>query len=141
MCIRPKPSLDNFLHRDVRIVVLDNVRDPGNLGSIIRTAVCAGFDLVLCLSGCACAYSGKAVRSSAGSIFNIDVIENLRTDDAMPKLKSAGIAVFVTRLENAVVPYDVSLASNCAIVIGNEAVGVSKTVCNYADSFLRLPIE
>ncbi len=106
-------------------VYCDNVSDPGNLGTIIRTADAAGFRGVLLSNDCTDPYSPKCVRSSMGSFFNIDVIENF-SHKKLISLKNE-TALLCGALESDSINYtEVDFTEPCIIIVGNEANGVSQ---------------
>jgi len=114
------------------LVVLDRIQDPGNLGSIIRTADAAGADAVILLCGTCDPYMGKVVRASAGSIFNVPVI---RTDAAvlLSFLSDSGIRLACSSLDATASLYETDLRGPLAVVFGNEGAG-------HPDSKLTIPI-
>lgn len=105
-------------------IYCDNVSDPGNLGTIIRTADAAGFGAVLLSPGCADLYSPKTVRSSMGSFFNIDVVP----DFEMPRLfemKKQGFELYCGALRKDSMNYtSADFKKPSVIIVGNEANGV-----------------
>ena len=121
------------------IVVIDGVQDPGNLGTIIRTSDAAAADAVILLPGTCDAFMQKTVRSTAGSIFNIPVIES----DLQPLLKWLclnKIKLAVTSLDTDKTIFEEQLEGPLALVFGNEAHGVCKEIRSAADLLLRVPI-
>ena len=122
------------------IVALDGVQDPGNVGTILRTADAAGFDGALLGAGCADLYSAKTLRATMGSVFRVPT---LRTDDlaaALREMKARGYAVVATELGGedfyAHCPH-----KNCVLVIGSEGRGVSPAVSAEATHHLALPMR
>ncbi len=108
-------------------VYCDNVSDPGNLGTIIRTADAAGFKGVLLSKDCTDPYSPKCVRSSMGSFFNIDVI----TDVSYEELISLDTSLLCGALLSDSINYtEVDFTEPCIIIVGNEANGVSQELLN-----------
>ncbi len=122
------------------LVVLDGVQDPGNLGTIIRTADAAGASAVLLLEGTCDAFSQKALRSSSGSIFNIPVLSAKRKTVA-GKLHKSGFRIVVTTLEAEASLFEADLAGSLAFVFGNETRGVSSELRGKADLAVRIPIS
>lgn len=109
---------------DKLYIYCDSVSDPGNLGTIIRTADAAGFGGVLLSAGCADAYSPKTVRSSMGSFFNIDIVTNISYDELF-KMKEMGFSLFCGALLSDSKNYtEVDFTKPSVIVVGNEANGV-----------------
>lgn len=123
------------------IIMLDRIQDPGNLGTIIRTADAAGIDTILLVKGTVDPYNPKVVRSTAGSILYVNLIEVDDSIETIEILKSNGYRVVVTALENAKDYNDVSSygEKNC-LVIGNEANGVSDHFIQSSDSRVKIPI-
>ena len=123
-----------------RIAALDGVQDPGNVGTILRTADAAGFDGVLLGSGCADLYSAKTLRATMGSVFRVPT---RRTDDLAGELmamRARGYAVAATELGGE----DFSAGcprGQCVLVIGSEGRGVSQAVRGAATHHLALPMR
>lgn len=123
----------------LRVLLLDGVQDPGNIGTIIRTADAAGVELVVCGDGCVDVYNAKALRSTQGSIFHIPVIKG-NLQEWILKLQAQGITVYGTSLQNAMDYREVQLAEKYALVMGNEGNGVSDAVLQQCDQNLYIPI-
>ena len=123
-----------------RFIVLDAVQDPGNLGTIVRTADAAGFDAVILGTGTVDLYNDKVLRSMQGSHFHIPVFQaNLQ--EYLPILKEKGVQVAVTALHRDSKDYSVLQgATDVAIVVGNEGQGVSDDVIDLADVVVTIPM-
>ena len=123
-----------------RIVVLDAVQDPGNLGTIVRTADAAGFDAVVLGVGTVDLYNDKVIRSMQGSHFHIPVFQaDLR--EYLPALKNQGVEVAVTALHRDSKDYSILQGkSDIVIVVGNEGQGVSSEVIELADVVVTIPM-
>lgn len=123
------------------IVVLDGVQDPGNVGTIIRTADAAGLDGVLLSNQCADVFSPKVLRATMGSIFRM----NLRTTDDLPgeltKLREKGYSILSSQLDGTPFYEREKVAEQFALVIGNEGNGVSEQVQQTATHQVRLPMR
>ena len=118
---------DNVIEydRNELYIYCDNVSDPGNLGTIIRTADAAGFKGVMLSCGCTDPYNPKCVRSSMGSFFNIDIYENI-SYDFLSDLSLNGTNLYCGALESDSIIYtETDFRKPCIIVVGNEANGVS----------------
>jgi TrmH family RNA methyltransferase len=122
-----------------KILMLDAVQDPGNLGTIIRTADAAGVDFIVLGEGCVDLYNGKALRSTQGSVFHLPIVKG-KLEEWIPRLKQQGIPVFGTALENAVSSTEVSKQKSFALIVGNEGNGVRKEILDMCDQNLYIPI-
>lgn len=123
------------------IVALDGVQDPGNVGTIIRTADAAGLDGVLLSNQCADVFSPKVLRATMGSIFRM----NLRTTDDLPgeltKLREKGYSILSSQLDGTPFYEREKVAEQFALIIGNEGNGVSEQVQQTATHRVRLPMR
>ncbi len=120
------------------IAVLEDIRDPGNLGTIIRTADWFGLDAILLIGG-ADPYQPKVVRSSMGSIFHLPIVTSQNGEADLIELKKAGFKIVVTRPELADSKKIVNFRDKTAIVFGNESKGTSKEIDLLADQSLSIP--
>ena len=122
------------------IVVLDRLQDPGNIGTIIRTAVAAGYDAVVSLKGTADIFSRKVLRATAGMIFDIPIFRIDNPEELLEMLKRYGKRAVVTVPEGGVPYYDVNLSDNVALIVGNEGNGISEMLKNSADERVTIPM-
>ena len=123
-----------------QVVCLDGVQDPGNVGTILRTADAFGADAVFMVGACADPYHPRTVRAAMGSLFRVPVI---RADAAafLREMDAAGIPVYAASLgENARDVREVSL-SRAAVVIGNEGAGVSAYLLDSAQERVVIPMR
>jgi TrmH family RNA methyltransferase len=120
------------------IVVLAGIQDPGNLGTILRSAEAFGASGVICLPGTVNVWNPKAVRASAGSVFRVPVL-NVDEEEAIERLRKAGVCVLSTAVEGAQSANEADLAGPLAIVIGNEGNGVPAELAAKADGALTIP--
>lgn len=118
------------------ILILDGVAEPGNMGTIIRTAEAAGIDGIFLMKGCVDIYSPKVVRSAMGSVFRTKFFK--ADIDTLESLKAEGFKIAATALYNSQPIETVSIAGKRAIVIGNEARGVSNEVLRISDISVRI---
>jgi TrmH family RNA methyltransferase len=122
------------------LLLVDGVQDPGNLGTIIRTADALGTQMVLLLIGTVDAYNEKVVRAAMGSLFHVRLQQSLDADAVLPLIKNAGFQLVVSALEQAV-PYDqADYGERVALVVGNEGAGVSRELLHAADLRVIIPI-
>lgn len=121
-------------------IYCDCINDPGNLGTIIRTADAAGFGGVLLSDGCVDLYSPKTVRSSMGSFFHINKAEKI-SYDLLKKYKEEGFSIVCGVLaENTVDYIAADFTRPVIIVVGNEANGISDEVLKLSDVNVKIPI-
>ena len=122
------------------VIFCDRVSDPGNLGTIIRTADAAGFDGVILNSGCTDLYNPKTVRSTMASVFNIKIHITDNSETAVNSLKQSGYTVFGSRLEDSQSVFDAPFNSKSAIIVGNEAQGIDKNLLTMCDKYVKIPM-
>lgn len=123
------------------LVVLDSIKDPGNMGTIIRTADAAGCTGVVITEGCVDVYNPKVLRSTMGSIFHIPVYHGTGIKETMETLRKGGFLMYVSHLEGAISIYDADLSANIGLVIGSEAEGVSDLAVENADCLIKIPMS
>lgn len=122
-------------------LVLDRIQDPGNLGTLFRTADAAGYGSVLILKGTADIYSPKVVRAAAGSLFRLPVYFADTPVDAIALLKQAHKKILVTDPHGGMDYFEAPMRENIALVIGNEAGGVCDTLMHAADVRVLIPMS
>jgi TrmH family RNA methyltransferase len=120
------------------VVVLAGVQDPGNLGTILRSAEAFGADGLVCLPGTVSAWNPKAVRASAGSVFRLPVL-TVDAEDCFQNLREAGVRVWTTTVVGAEPADLVDLSGGVAILIGNEGNGVPLEIAAKADGAITIP--
>ena len=123
-----------------KIVALDNVQDPSNLGAIVRTGEALGIDAIITCSGCDI-YNPKALRASMGSMLRMNIIEVDSLTDCISSLKQNGFSVYSTvPNSNAKKITDVDFSNKSICVIGNEANGVSEKIKSISNSLITIPM-
>lgn len=130
---------DKKLKRHNRILMLDAVQDPGNLGTIIRTADAAGFDAVYLGEGSADRYNDKVIRATQGSIFHLPVL-TADLELLLPELQENGYTVWAAALEGAVDYRDLTAPKKTALLVGNEGAGIDKRLIAQSDMAVKIPI-
>ncbi|MGA8086890.1 MAG: RNA methyltransferase [Terracidiphilus sp.] len=120
------------------ILVLAGIQDPGNLGTILRSAEAFGADGVLCLSGTVSEWNPKAVRASAGSVFRIPVL-HANEVETLAGLREAGVRILATTVQGAEPADQVNLSDAVALMIGNEGNGVPVDLAAKADGAITIP--
>ncbi len=123
------------------VAVLHEVRDPGNAGTVLRTADAAGADAVVFSGDCVDPWHPKVVRSTTGSLFHLPVALADSLEDAAGAARAAGLAVIAADVRgDELSPAERTLAAPAAWVFGNEARGLSEADRSLADRSLRLPL-
>ncbi|MFI6480293.1 TrmH family RNA methyltransferase [Nonomuraea sp. NPDC050663] len=126
---------------DSRLVaVLAHVRDPGNAGTVLRTADAAGADSVVFTDASVDPYNGKCVRASAGSLFHLPVVIGSPVPQAVQHLKDSGLRVLAADGSGKRTLDEVELGGPTAWVFGNEAWGLPEEVLELCDEVVRVPI-
>ena len=121
------------------IVILDDVQDPGNLGTILRTVDSIGLNQIIVSKGTADAFNSKVVRSTMGAIFRIKIIEVENLAQTIKEMRKHHFKLMVTSLQTENSIYDIDFNKKI-IVIGNEANGVSKEIQDMADEKAKIPM-
>ena len=124
----------------VTVVVLHEVRDPGNVGTLVRTADAAGADLVLLTRTSADPYSPKAVRAAAGSLFHLPVLTGTESGDLLAELAAAHITAAATSGYADSELFTVELPARIAWILGNEARGLDEATLAAAPLTVRIPL-
>jgi TrmH family RNA methyltransferase len=134
-------TLDEVLAASPRLLVLlTNVRDPGNAGTVLRGADAAGAAAVLVSDSSVDVHSPKVVRSTAGSLFHLPVVTGLDIDDTLARLREAGIRLLAADGVGTTLLPDADLSGPHAWVMGNEAWGLHESVRDLCDDVVRVPI-
>ncbi|HEX3893034.1 MAG TPA: RNA methyltransferase [Terracidiphilus sp.] len=120
------------------IVLLAGLQDPGNLGTILRSAEAFGAHGVVCLPGTVSEWNSKTVRSSAGSVFRVPVLAE-GPDEAFARLRAAGVEVLVAAADAPLPAERVRLSHSVALLIGNEGNGVPDDIARLADGAITIP--
>ena len=121
------------------IVALDDIQDPGNLGTILRTVDSIGLNQILVSKGTADSYNPKVVRSTMGAIFRVKIIECEDLEKTLKEVKKHKFELVITSLQTENSIYDVDYNKK-VIVIGNEANGVEQKIQDMADIKVKIPM-
>lgn len=130
----PRPSMPERIRENC--LWLDRVQDPGNMGTLLRTAAAAGIRQVHASSGCAAAWSPKVLRSAQGAHFSLDIHEGQNLQALRSRLD---IPLLATALEDAESLYEARLPQQAAWVFGNEGQGVAPELISAADLRIYIP--
>lgn len=127
--------------KPAHILVLDNIQDPGNLGTIFRTAEAAGVTGILLSRDCADIYNPKTIRSTMGAIFRMPFAQVDDLVEAVKELKGQGIHIYAAHLDGERAYDEEDYCQGMAFLIGNEGNGLRPEVAACADTWVRIPME
>ena len=119
-----------------QVLLIDRIQDPGNMGTLIRTADAAGIDLIVLEKGTADPYQDKVLRASQGSVFHLPIV----TEDLSTFIRKFNGNVYGTALENAVAFNQITSQEKFALLLGNEGEGVNPELLDQTTQNLNIPI-
>ena len=122
------------------ILILDNIQDPGNLGTIIRSAVAFNIDTIILSKIGVDLYNSKVIRATQGMIFNINIVTSDLKEE-VNKLKEKGYKILTNRVYGGKLIRNLEKNDKFAIIIGNEGQGVSKELQNLSDEFIYIKMN
>ena len=122
------------------VAILHAVRDPGNAGTVVRSADAAGAGAVVFSSASVDVYNAKTVRASAGSLFHVPIVRGADTPAAIDALRARGMRILAMDAAGQIDLFDQELSQPVAFVFGNEAWGLPEDIANLADATVRVPI-
>ena len=137
---QPFYSLDDMIKEGKLYVILEDIQDPGNLGTIIRTAEGAGVSGVIMSKGCVDIFNPKTIRSTMGSVYRVPFVYTDDLKETITKVKEKKIEVFAAHLKGKK-NYDDIIYRRAAFLIGNEGNGLSEETAALADTYIRIPME
>lgn len=136
ICTKPQNKTIKGNH----LLILDDIQDPGNLGTIIRSAVAFNVDTIILSSNTVDLYNSKVIRASQGLIFHINiVVENLV--NVIPKLKNEGYQIIGTKVTNGKSLKSIEKKKKFAIIMGNEGNGVREDILSLCDEYLYIDMN
>lgn len=144
LCVmaRPEYSLDQLLQaRAPLLVVLENLQDPGNLGTIIRTGEGAGITGVIMNRGTVDVYNPKTIRATMGSVYRVPFVYEDDLRETIKRLRESGIRSYAAHLAGKKYYDDLPYQEGTAFLIGNEGNGLSEGLSELADDFLKIPMK
>jgi TrmH family RNA methyltransferase len=136
-CLR---AADLALSLDGVLLALEDMRDPGNLGTVIRTADAAGADGVVLLGECVDPYDPKVVRAAMGSIFHVPVAEGADAVEFAAWARRQGVRTYAASTRGEQTHFEATYSGRTAFLIGNEARGLSEEALQAADATIRIPM-
>ena len=132
-------KLDN---KDIgnKVLILEDIQDPGNLGTIIRSSVAFNVDTIVLSNNTVDMYNDKVLRSSEGMIFHIDIVK-MDVMECVNKLHEDGYKVYGTKVDGGTLLSNVTVGDKYAIVMGNEGAGVSNELLDKCDQYIYIPMN
>ncbi|MEA2507567.1 MAG: methyltransferase, TrmH family [Actinomycetota bacterium] len=136
----PGVGLDDLPETADLVVVLAEVRDPGNAGTLIRSAAAAGADAVVFSTRAVDPLGGKAVRSAAGAIFRIPLVLNVPLEPSLWVLRERGLSIVATDAHGPTAPDGYDMTQPTVLVLGNEARGLPPDIADVVDHVVTIPM-
>lgn len=135
-----KIELDTVLNKDNQlIVIISEGQDPGNVGTIIRTCDWFGITAIFLSKGTVELYNPKVIRSTMGSIFHLQIVEQVELDNLLPRLSQMGYHIFGTDVNGQYNYNQTNYPRPLALVIGNENKGINNNLFKYFDKTIKIP--
>lgn len=139
---QPEYSLEEMLRKDKGLfVVLENLQDPGNLGTIIRTGEGAGITGVIMSAGTVDIFNPKVIRATMGSIYRVPFVYAPDVKAVVKQMNDMGIHTYAAHLQGKTYYDSFSFKESTAFIIGNEGNGLEKETANAAEYYLKIPME
>ncbi len=135
----PQWGLHNITQKPGFLLFLDHIGDPGNMGTILRTAWAFGVQGVLLSNGCVDPFNPKVVRASMGAVFNVPVFIDISLEELV-RLKKEGYRILASSLNADIYIDNVDFTGPVIIIIGSEARGVSPKILNVCDHSFKIPL-
>ncbi len=137
-----KYTLEDLLNKDNPVLVLlEDIQDPGNLGTILRTGEGAGIDGVIMTKDTVDIYNPKTIRATMGSIYRMPFLYVDSLQEVIGKLQEKGILVYAAHLKGNEYYDNFDFKKGTAFLIGNEGNGLKKETADLADAYLKIPME
>ncbi|MBO6015215.1 MAG: RNA methyltransferase, partial [Lachnospiraceae bacterium] len=122
-------------------MILEDIQDPGNLGTIMRTAEGAGIEGIIMTDSTVDIYNPKTIRSTMGSLYRVPFFVIPSIEDVILQLRELGFAIYAAHLDGSRFYDEFSYVDKCAFLIGNEGNGLSDKAAGLATEYLRIPME
>lgn len=136
ICIKKEETISSMQ----KVILLDDLQDPGNVGTIIRTAYSFGYDAIIIGEGCVDVYNDKTVRSTQGAVFHIPIV-HANIPEIISTLQKEGVKVVGTCLEGAKPLSTIAPTNSIGLVFGNEGMGVKKEILASCDALAKIEMQ
>ena len=133
-------SISDMLTDNPLLILVENLQDPGNLGTILRTAEGAGVTGILMDRECVDIYNPKTIRSTMGSVYRMPFVYVEDLGKGIQDLKDKGITTYAAHLEGTNSYDEEDLTNPCAFLIGNEGNGLRREIADMADCYVKIPM-
>lgn len=134
-------SYKDAFNKDGFILVCENINDPGNLGSLIRTAAAANASCIMLTQGSASVWNPKVQRASAGAALKLPIIPEACIAKIADYANRQNIPIYAAHPREGTLPYELELNKKFCLILGCESHGLSKTATNHASALVRLPMN
>ncbi len=144
LCVlkRPEHTLQKLLKQESPLlVILENLQDPGNLGTMIRTAEGAGADGIFMSKGTVGIYNPKTIRATMGSLYRMPFLYVENIEEGIRLLQKYDITVYAAHLKGKKYFHEIKYSGGSGFLIGNEGSGLKEKTADAADCYLRIPME
>ncbi|PTV93710.1 TrmH family RNA methyltransferase [Halanaerobium saccharolyticum] len=133
---------DDFYQQTKKILLLDRIQDPGNMGTMIRTAAAAGFDGIIALKGSVDIFNQKVIRATMGGIFSIVIRQRLSQEDFLAEIRNeaAGYELLAADTQAEEYHFEHQYQDKLILMIGNEANGLEQQLLESATSKIKIPL-
>ncbi len=141
VCHKKQTEIEGLLKKEKSFIfVCENLQDPGNAGTLIRTVDSVGGDAIIFTKGSVDIYNPKVVRSTVGSILNVNIFENVEVSDLVKKLESENFVTYGTSLDTNVYHDEENYMEKLAIFLGNEANGLTDETLAMVNKKIKIPM-
>ncbi len=139
----PEYEYNQFIKDNKYTLILDRIQDPGNMGTLIRTAAAAGFSGLIALKGCVDIYNLKVIRATAGAIFSLPIINKMEFAELkrIKEKKQYCIQLISADTEGDNYYHEIDYKDPLILVIGNEANGIRKEILALSDNIVKIPVN
>lgn len=144
LCVLKRPSYERELllqEENPMFVILEDLQDPGNLGTIFRTGEGAGVTGIILNKGTVDLFNPKTIRSTMGSIYRVPFIIEENLEELLPDLQKRGIHTLAAHLKGTTLYQEQSLTGPVAFLIGNEGKGLSEQISRLAGEYIKIPMK
>jgi len=140
ICHKQNCQIDQLLTTVGFLLAGECLNDPGNIGTLIRTAAAAGAKGVILTQDSCDIYNPKVIRASAGATLRLPIVTDITLNVAIDKLKHAKYAIYAAHPRGDTLPYSLNLNNNFCLLVGNESHGLTPEASALADAWVRLPM-